>query len=191
MLELSFYQVKNSREPMTTVSADLTFDQDFYDRAKELVYEVKSAHVEGQVFYDEPFVTGNFQVETELSVPSSRSLHPVDLKQKFSFVENYSDHEPTQEEKELGLLIIPLTDDKIDIQRAVEDNILLNIPTTVLTEEEKDEGVYPEGKDWEVVSEQSFTSRKKDQVNPAFAQLQGLLDKLNAEDSENQDQKNK
>ena len=105
MLELSFFQIKNSREPLTQISADLTFADGFYQRAKDLVYEVKSAHVEGQLFYDEPFVTGNFQVEADLLVPSSRSLEAVPLKQKFSFVENYSDHEPTQEEKELGLMI--------------------------------------------------------------------------------------
>ncbi len=182
MLELSFFQIKNSREPLTQISADLTFADGFYQRAKNLVYEVKSAHVEGQLFYDEPFVTGNFQVEADLLVPSSRSLEAVPLKQKFSFVENYSDHEPTQKEKELGLMIIPLDDDRIDVQTAVEDNMLLNIPSTVLTKEEAEEDLYPEGQGWEVMSEQDFAGQKKDQVNPAFAQLQGLLDKMQAEE---------
>ena len=184
MLELSFFQIKNSREPLTQISADLTFADGFYQRAKDLVYEVKSAHVEGQLFYDEPFVTGNFQVEANLLVPSSRSLEAVPLKQKFSFVENYSDHEPTQEEKEL-LMIIPLDDDRIDVQTAVEDNILLNIPSTVLTKEEAEEDLYPEGQGWEVMSEQDFAGQKKDQVNPAFAHLQGLLDKMQAEEDKN------
>ena len=119
---------------------------------------------------------------TNLLVPSSRSLEAVPLKQKFSFVENYSDHEPTQEEKELGLMIIPLDDDRIDVQTAVEDNMLLNIPSTVLTKEEAEEDLYPEGQGWEVMSEQDFAGQKKDQVNPAFAQLQGLLDKMQAEE---------
>lgn len=184
MLELSFFQIKNSREPLTQISADLTFADGFYQRAKDLVYEVKSAHVEGQLFYDEPFVTGNFQVEANLLVPSSRSLEAVPLKQKFSFVENYSDHEPTQEEKEL-LMIIPLDDDRIDVQTAVEDNMLLNIPSTVLTKEEAEEDLYPEGQGWEVMSEQDFAGQKKDQVNPAFARLQGLLDKMQAEEDKN------
>ncbi|GHV97437.1 DUF177 domain-containing protein [Lactobacillus nasalidis] len=184
MLELSFFQIKNSREPLTQVSADLTFADGFYERSKDLLYEVKNAHVEGQLFYDEPFVTGNFQVEADLLVPSSRSLEAVPLHQKFSFVENYSDHEPTQEEKELGLMIIPLADDRIDVQTAVEDNILLNIPTTILTEQEATEGLYPEGQGWEVVSEQDFAEQKKDQVNPAFAQLQDLLDKMQADENE-------
>lgn len=184
MLELSFFQIKNSREPLTQISADLTFADGFYQRAKDLVYEVKSAHVEGQLFYDEPFVTGNFQVEANLLVPSSRSLEAVSLKQKFSFVENYSDHEPTQEEKEL-LMIIPLDDDRIDVQTAVEDNMLLNIPSTVLTKEEAEEDLYPEGQGWEVMSEQDFAGQKKDQVNPAFARLQGLLDKMQAEEDKN------
>ena len=136
MLKLSYFQIKNSREPMTVVDADLDFGSDFYERAKNLVIEVKQAHVSGQLFYDEPFVTANYQVKADLVVPSSRSLAPVPLQQQFSFVENYSDHEPTQEEKEMGLFIIPLADDDIDVQKAVEDNILLNIPTTVLTKEE-------------------------------------------------------
>ncbi|MGM9911106.1 DUF177 domain-containing protein [Lactobacillus porci] len=191
MLKLSYFQIKNSREPMTVVDADLDFGSDFYERAKNLVIDVKQAHVSGQLFYDEPFVTANYQVKADLVVPSSRSLAPVPLQQQFSFVENYSDHEPTQEEKEMGLFIIPLADDDIDVQKAVEDNILLNIPTTVLTKEEEEEDVYPEGQGWEVVSEAEFAEEKKDKVNPAFAQLQGLLDQMKAEEDSGKEEPDK
>lgn len=181
MLQLSYFQIKNSREPMTEVDANLSCKEDFFERAKNLVTEVKQLHVTGQLFYDEPFVTGNFQVIADIIVPSTRSLDPVPMHLEFSFVENYSDHEPTQEEKEMGLMIIPLEDDVIDVQTAVEDNLLLNIPSVVLTDKEREEDVFPEGKDWEVVSEEKFANRNKDKINPAFAKLQTLLDEMNEE----------
>ena len=66
--------------------------------------------------------------------------------------------------------------DVIDLQTAIEDNMLLNIPTTILTPEEKEKDIYPEGKGWEVVSESAFEEGKKNQVNPAFAKLKVLFD---------------
>lgn len=70
----------------------------------------------------------------------------------------------------------------IDLQTAVEDNILLNIPVTILTEDEKKNDIYPEGKGWEVVSEKSFEEGKKNQINPAFAKLKVLLDNQDNDD---------
>ena len=54
--------------------------------------------------------------------------------------------------------------------------MLLNIPTTILTPEEKEKNIYPEGQGWEVVSESAFEEGKKNQVNPAFAKLKVLFD---------------
>ena len=54
--------------------------------------------------------------------------------------------------------------------------MLLSIPTTILTPEEKEKDIYPEGKGWEVVSESAFEEGKKNQVNPAFAKLKVLFD---------------
>lgn len=176
MLELSFSRIKNSSEPLTHIERDVEMRPEFFERSKELLIDAKNVHVSGDLFYQEPFVTGDFHVTANLVVPSSRSLQPVKYDEDFTFTENYLDRKPTKEELEDNDTIVKIDNDVIDLQTAVEDNILLNIPTTILTPEEKEKNIYPEGQGWEVVSESAFEEGKKNQVNPAFAKLKILLD---------------
>ncbi|WP_297953302.1 YceD family protein [uncultured Lactobacillus sp.] len=185
MLELSFSRIQNSKEPLTHIEREVEMRPEFFKRSKDLLIDAKNVKVIGDLFYQEPFVTGSFHVTADLVVPSSRSLKPVDYHEDFTFIENYLDRKPTKEELEENDTIVQVEDDQIDLQTAIEDNILLHIPTTILTPEEKEKNIFPEGQGWEVVSEASFEEGKKNQVNPAFAKLKVLLD--NKDD--NQDKK--
>lgn len=176
MLEISFSKIQNSTEPLFHIEKDVEMRSEFFTRSKNLLLDAKNVHVAGDLFYQEPFVTGNFHVTADLVVPSSRSLKPVKYHEDFTFIENYIDRKPTKEELEDNDTIVVVDNDKIDLQTAVEDNILLNIPVTILTPEEKEKNIYPEGQGWEVVSEAAFEEGKKNQVNPAFAKLKVLLD---------------
>ena len=176
MLELSFSRIQNSKEPLTHIERDLEMRPEFFKRSKDLLIDAKNVKVSGDLFYQEPFVTGSFHVAADLVVPSSRSLKPVNYHEDFTFTENYLDRKPTKEELEENDTIVQVENDQIDLQTAVEDNILLHIPTTILTLEEKEKNIFPEGQGWEVVSETSFEEGKKNQVNPAFAKLKVLLD---------------
>ena len=182
MLEISFSKIENASEPLTHIERDVKMRPEFFKRSKELLIDAKNVHLSGDLFYQEPFVTGNFHITADLTVPSSRSLKPVDYQEDFTFVENYIDRKPTKEELEDNDTIVQVDNDVIDLQTAVEDNMLLNIPTTILTPEEKEKNIFPEGNGWEVISESTFDEGKKNQVNPAFAKLKVLLD--------NQDDKN-
>ncbi len=157
MLELSFSRIQNSKEPLTHIERDLEMRPEFFKRSKDLLIDAKNVKVSGDLFYQEPFVTGSFHVTADLVVP-------------------YLDRKPTKEELEENDTIVQVENDQIDLQTAVEDNILLHIPTTILTPEEKEKNIFPEGQGWEVVSEASFEEGKKNQVNPAFAKLKVLLD---------------
>lgn len=186
MLTINFSQIKNNREPITSLKQEAQVRPEFLERSKDLVYEVKNVLVTGQLFYNSPYVTGDFQVKTKLVVPSSRSLAPVDFEQDFHFTENYTEDEVSKEKlDESEIPIVKVDDDKIDLQTAIEDNILLNIPITILTPEEEKENVYPEGDGWSVISEEAFDKSKKDRVNPAFAKLKTLFDENN--NGENKD----
>lgn len=183
MLLLNFSRIKNSNAPLTHIEQEVEIRPEFLKRSEKLLYNAKNIRVSGDLFYDEPFVTGNFTVTADLEVPSSRSLKPVTYHQQFTFTENYSQDKPTKDElDENPDPIVTIDNDEIDLQTAIEDNILLNIPTTILTEKEKKEDIYPEGKDWEVISEKAFDEGKKNQINPAFAKLKVLLD--NKDDSD-------
>lgn len=180
MFTINFSQVKNSKEPITSVKQEVQVRSEFLERSKNLVYEVKNVIVTGQLFYNSPYVTGDFRVKTKLVVPSSRSLAPVDFKQDFRFSENYTEDNVSKEKlDESEIPIVKVDDDKIDLQTAIEDNILLNIPITILTPEEEKEDIYPEGEGWSVISEETFDKSKQDRVNPAFAKLKTLFDENN------------
>lgn len=177
MLSLNFSKIKNSQAPLTHIEREVETRPEFLERSKKLLYEAKNIKVAGDLFYQEPYVTGNFKVSCDLVVPSSRSLNPVPYHEEFTFTENYTQDKPTKEELDENPDPIVLVEDEIDLQTAIEDNILLNIPTTILTDKEKNDDVYPEGKDWEVISEKAFDEGKKNQINPAFAKLKVLFDK--------------
>ncbi|QNQ80139.1 YceD family protein [Lactobacillus sp. PV034] len=177
MLEYSFSQIKNDRNPLVDIDEDISLRPPFFARSQGLLRKAKNVHVKGQFFYDEPFVTGNFTVTADVEVPSTRSLTPVAMHEEFNFTENYSEIKPTPEQLEDEETIIQVKDDKIDLQTAVEDNLLLNIPSVVLTKDEDENNIYPAGQGWKVVSEADHEKEAKEKVNPAFASLKQLLDK--------------
>ena len=63
----------------------------------------------------------------------------------------------------------------IDLQKAVEDNLLLSLPSVILTPEEESEGDFPEGKGWKVVSQEDYQKEQSNKENPAFAKLKDLF----------------
>lgn len=179
MLKYSFSQIKNDRSPLVEVDEDVELRPEFFERSKNLIIDAKNVHVKGQFFYDEPFVTGNFTVTADVVAPSTRSLAPVSMHQDFNFTENYSEVKPTPEQLEDEETIIQVKDDQIDLQTAIEDNLLLSLPSVVLTKDEDKKEIYPEGQGWKVVSETEHENEAKEKVNPAFASLKHLFDDEN------------
>lgn len=180
MLTLNFAQIKNSKEPLTHIECEVQPEKEFLKRSQNLVYQVKNIKLSGAVFYNQPYVTGDFHVVAQLVVPSSRSLEPVDFQEDFHFSENYTDTDVAKEESaESEIPIVKVENEIIDLQKAIEDNILLHIPTTILTKKEEQENLYPRGKGWSVISEDDFVKEQKEQVNPAFAKLKDLFTENN------------
>ena len=132
-------------------------------------------NIKGQFFYQDPFVTGNFEVEYDVIVPSTRSLKPVSIKDSFTFTENYAEVLPSEDE-DAGTVIL-IENDIIDLQKAVEDNLLLNLPTSNLTDAEKENGEFPEGEGWTVISEENYKNRPRNTINPQFDKLKNLFNK--------------
>ncbi|WEV50553.1 DUF177 domain-containing protein [Lactobacillus sp. ESL0731] len=177
MFTISFSQVESSKAPLTHIEREVAMRPEFLERSQKLLYKVENVRLDGDAFYNEPYVTCDLHVTADLVVPSSRSLEPVTYHEDFRFSENYSEDAVSKEELEASETpIVQVEDDQIDLQTAIEDNLLLHIPTTILTPEEEDQDIYPEGNGWAVISEAEFDEGKKNQVNPAFAKLKELLD---------------
>lgn len=175
MLQYSFEQLHDQTSLPKKVDEDVTITPAFKKRSQRLINAAHNLHVQGHFFADGDYVTGSFQVTAEVEAPSTRSLQPVLLHQDFNFTETYCDHQPTAEELENYPDLIVAEDGMIDLQTAVEDNLLLSLPSTILTPAELKDNLYPHGQGWEVISEQEAAKTQKDKPNPAFAKLKGLF----------------
>ncbi len=179
MLVYHFSKIETMTASSLTISEEVTMTDAFFKRAQEMLSSAKHVHVEGTLSRQAPFVVGDFHVMANVTAPSSRSLTPVDFPLDFHFTENYAEQMPPEADDTEDVPIILIKNDLIDLQKAIEDNLLLNLPTTILTNDEKNKGVYPSGDGWQVVSQDSYEKEKTQRLNPAFASLKHFMDKKN------------
>ncbi|WP_125574251.1 YceD family protein [Levilactobacillus huananensis] len=162
----------------------LVFDEtldlraDLMERYGEEVLDLGPVHVKGQV----SVITGgdvvvDAQVTADLTVPSSRSLTPVDLPVAFNMTEFYvSDPEATQRFEKTDVVMV-VKDDLIDFDKAIGDNIILEIPMHILSKAEKQGAALPTGDDWAVVAEADLAKVEKENqsVDPRLAKLKDFF----------------
>jgi uncharacterized protein len=114
-------------------------------------------------------------------VPSSRSLEPatwhadVVVDEVFMTQEQFEERDDKYDEEE----IIVLEKDLIDLNESVAENLVLNIPMRILTEEEENSDELPSGNNWEVISEEEYENRSRvdeetETIDPRFAALKNL-----------------
>lgn len=129
-------------------------------RSKELL-DATPVRVSGSVSSsDDGLYFLDYQLQTELTLPSSRSLKPVAYPLAVFVNEAFSQDKEEAENEEK--LIIPLEKDLIDLDESVADNILLEIPLKVLAEdEEENEEELPAGKNWTVLSEEEYAKQQE------------------------------
>lgn len=156
------------------------------DRDKEIL-AVSDIKATGFLLYENRSVLANFQIDYTITLPSSRSLEPVEITMNVPIFETYVEDEMSFEgSNDPEDVIIPIEDGVVDLVPAIEDNILLNIPTQVLSEEERQSNHMPQGENWSVMSEddldQQRAKEKEEHVDPRLAGLKALL-----EDEENLD----
>ena len=144
------------------------------------ILDIKNVRAKGLVGYDEGLFLLNYELSYLLTLPSSRSMEPVDLAQETLVSEVFIEAGQVEAKKELvdEELVLVLTDDFIDLEESVIDNILLNIPLQVLTQAEATDASLPSGNNWSVMTEsqyQDLQEEKKSANNP-FTRLEGMFD---------------
>lgn len=149
------------------------------DRDKEIL-AVSDIKATGFLLYENHSVLANFQIDYTITLPSSRSLEPVNLTFSVPIFETYVEDEMSYEGySNPEEVIIPIEDGMVDLVPAIDDNILLNIPTQVLSEEEQQSSHMPQGNNWSVVSEddlkQQRAKEKEEHIDPRLAGLKALL----------------
>lgn len=149
-------------------------------RSSEIL-DAEPVQVTGQVAYDDGLYLLDYELQTVLTLPSSRSLKPVSFPMTVFVNEVFSSVENLKGDVEFvdADLIIPLEKDLISCDESVEDNILLEIPLQILAEDEQSYTDLPTGKFWSVISEDSYEAKKaeqKEEKKSPFASLDGLFD---------------
>ncbi|WP_125761000.1 YceD family protein [Companilactobacillus hulinensis] len=178
MLNWDVQDVRKYKDKPFDFNEELDLKKELMERSEDII-DVGIAKVDGQLFNDNGLVISDIKVETMVTMPSTRSLEPVELPLKFRINEAYNIDDIDTEELDENTIIIPIDDEHptIDVYESVLDNILLNIPSRVLTEEEASGKNMPAGKNWEVISEEDYNKQKEEdkQVNPEFAKLKNLF----------------
>ncbi|MGX6961475.1 YceD family protein [Vagococcus xieshaowenii] len=176
LMELRRYQ----HEPLvidTTIElADTLLKRD------ETILGVGPVKVVGTINVEPREYIAQVQFDVVLTLPSSRSLEPVDYPMTIAFDEIYMIPE------EYALVkgtegyehAIILESSTLDLREAIEDYILLNIPLKVLTEEEMLADELPSGDAWTIMSEEDYLYQQMETqaqtIDPRLAKLSALLD---------------
>lgn len=116
------------------------------------------------------------QFDVDVTLPSTRSLKPVQVPLSVKVKERYIDESLDINAPDYEETTIVLEHDYIDLAASALDNILINLPRQVIAEEDKE---LPSGKDWAVVTEEDFNLQQatedEDKIDPRFAALKTLL----------------
>jgi uncharacterized protein len=130
---------------------------------KNEILELNNVKVEGKIYKD---VLDNYildvNAEGKAVLPCSITLKPVDYKFNIEINENIEEMLKEIEGFEKKL------ENSIDILPIIWENILMEIPNKVVSEDAKD--IKLEGDGWKLI-----TDDKKEDINPAFEKLNELL----------------
>lgn len=180
MLNWDVQDVRRYKDKPFEFKETLDLTKELQTRSDD-VLSATPVEVSGQLFNDNGLVISDVKIKTTLQVPSTRSLLPVELPLDLRINEAYNIDELEGEDLEKledDNVIIPVDDENptINVYESIIDNILLSIPSKVLTKKEQVDDVMPSGKNWEVISEEDFNKQKEEEhVNPEFAKLQNLF----------------
>lgn len=163
----------------TPLEVDTTVDlkADLMARLQDIL-DASTFEVHATLNFEAPFWILEAHIVGALTVPSTRSLTPVDLPIDAQINEVYVATEAEAKDLEENEIVLIFEDGKFDLKKAIEDNIILSIPTQVLTPEEAAQGTMPEGKGWHVISENDYlteTQSEESAPNPEFAKLKDLF----------------
>ncbi|MBL3716925.1 DUF177 domain-containing protein [Lactococcus garvieae] len=169
-----------SKKKTIEFEEELDLTAELKQRSEEIL-DAKPVKIQGQISYDTGIYYLDYTLKAELVLPSSRSLKPVDYLMELSVSEAFTTEAFLKENKDLldDDMIFTLDEDWISLSESVADNILLEIPLQILSEDEREDGKLPSGKNWTVLSEADYQKQKEEEADKEnkspFADLAGLF----------------
>lgn len=176
-MKWTIQQIKEQPSQLLKLDHDLEITEDLKSRHKSVI-DVKATHVDGYYAVVDAEVLLHATIETDIVLPSTRTLEPVTIHLSIPVQERYVTDNQSVNLDEVEEVTIVVKDEVLNLQEAVADNIALNIPIQVVGENESDEDL-PSGNDWVVMTEDAYLAQKQEEkeasVDPRFAALQDLL----------------
>ena len=160
-LKWSLAELQRYRNDYYSVSGIVNLTNALKNRKDDLI-DASPVEIEGTITLegsDKYYV--DLTLDLTLTMPSSRSLEPVELDMTLPFHEVYlaPDARIVANEDEIeDDLYFSLEKDILDLQKPIEDTILASIPLKVLSEEEQDSYELPSGRDWSMRIEDEMGS---------------------------------
>lgn len=176
-MKWTIQQIKEQPNQLLKLDHDLQIKDDLMKRLPSVI-DVVATHVDGYYAVVDNEVILNATIESNIILPSTRTLDPVPVTLTIPIQEYYVNDSQAAQLGEQDEVIILIEDDVLNLQEAVIDNILLNIPVKVIGEDESDEHL-PSGNDWVVMTEDAYLAQQQEEkeasVDPRFASLQDLF----------------
>ncbi|AQP52883.1 hypothetical protein CBF34_06855 [Vagococcus penaei] len=186
-MKWSLAELNKFRGTQVTFNEEVDVSDSLLNREPSIL-KITPVKVDGFIDVDPTSYVAHFTMDTVVTLPSTRSLEPVDVPLNLVIDEVYMTEQQlanlsdvSEEEKSL---IMPLEKDLIDLKEAIEDFILLNLPLQVLTEEEQHATELPKGDFWHVVSESDYIEPTITDSEPTIDPRLAKLSELFKEDTE-------
>ncbi len=122
--------------------------QNFSDRLLNL----KPVKVKGKISYSEEKINVNFRLNGTAILPSARSLKPVSYNFNILMDEIYVQDEQTFSTFDENQQVFLLKDNRLDLDSAILENIVTNLPMSVFKDDEKENDVVS-GNGWKIIQE--------------------------------------
>lgn len=169
-------QLQKYRQNALTFDEKLNLEENAKKRFPTTVLALSLVQVKGYIrYYDNEDLSLHAEITGKITVPSSRSLLPVVRDINLIIDERYIEDEQRLKDFDETEAVFVLENDTLDVDEAILDNIIAELPLQILTTAEIADDKLPSGKDWHVVSEETFENEKKDDNNsnfdPRFAKL--------------------
>ncbi|WP_155286745.1 YceD family protein [Lacticaseibacillus zhaodongensis] len=189
MLKWSTSNLREYNHKPLAFDETLALKKELMERDPELI-DLDEVRVQGEVLYSRGDFVVTGELNTQATLPSTRSLTPTTVPVHFEFKEIYLSDPDHAEDYEDDDLLIPLDSEWLDLMPAVKDNVLLALPLRVLTPEEQSASELPSGDNWTLMSEDDLEEAKpapEERPNNPFASLKGLFPDDGKDDQDKQD----
>lgn len=147
----------------------IRFDQDIEINIKDIesypdIIKVNKVHVILEAKEVVDLVAVEYKIDADLILRSTRTLKPVPytIQEEVALTLSFEENDYEDED------IIQVDDDQFDMYPEILSTLITSIPLKIIG---KDDPESLKGDNWEVISEDEYYKKKKEEVDPRFAKL--------------------